>query len=179
MKESESKLPGDKIDRNIDLIQHVRENLEAKRGFDEKLISKIARFAGSTNSLYIHLFFYSALVFITFHFADQGILAGWPPPSETVALTAALEALFLTILVLINQRHMDLVERKNSDLHLQMSLLTEHEITRLVQVTDLIAKKLGVETEDVEDLDEVKQDVDPEEVIDKIDQHESQSPHSI
>jgi uncharacterized membrane protein len=58
---------------------------------------------------------------------------------------------------------------KNSDLDLQINLLTEHELTRLVSLVDAIAQKLGIDGPDRLQLDEIEQDVSPEAVLDGLD----------
>jgi uncharacterized membrane protein len=55
-----------------------------------------------------------------------------------------------------------------ADLDLQVSLLNEHETTKLIKMVEEIAMRLGVQTEPDEELKELKRDVAPEAVLDKI-----------
>jgi uncharacterized membrane protein len=57
---------------------------------------------------------------------------------------------------------------KQSDLDLQINLLAEHELTRLVKLVDAIATKMGVDVIDREELSEIEQDVSPEAVLDGL-----------
>jgi uncharacterized membrane protein len=57
---------------------------------------------------------------------------------------------------------------KRADLDLQVSLLTEHEITRLVTLVSGIADRMGVKTEADADLEEIARDVAPEAVLDEL-----------
>jgi uncharacterized membrane protein len=59
-------------------------------------------------------------------------------------------------------------------LDLQVSLLAEHEVTRLIELVGAIAERFGVEAAHDRELPELKRDVRPEEVLDKIDQTEEQ-----
>jgi uncharacterized membrane protein len=70
--------------------------------------------------------------------------------------------------VLISQNRMAAAADKRADLDLQVSLLAEHEITRLVTLVSGIADRMGVRTEADAELDEITQDVAPEAVLDKI-----------
>jgi hypothetical protein len=45
---------------------------------------------------------------------------------------------------------------------------SEHEVTRLIQLTAAIAEKLDVQQPRPEDLESLKRDVNPEAVLDKI-----------
>lgn len=79
-----------------------------------------------------------------------------------------MEAIFLSTFVLINQNRMSVAQVKRADLDVQMSLLTEHELTRLLALVSAVAKQLKVRTDVDHELDELKQDVAPEAVLDKL-----------
>ena len=57
---------------------------------------------------------------------------------------------------------------QRADLDLQISLLAEHEITKLAAVVSDLAAKLGVENLSDRELQEVKQNIKPEAVLDRI-----------
>ena len=57
---------------------------------------------------------------------------------------------------------------KRADLDLQINLLSEHEITRLVILVDAIADHLGVEVGRNPALNELKKDVAPMQVLDEM-----------
>jgi uncharacterized membrane protein len=86
-----------------------------------------------------------------------------------LAMEASVEAIFLSTFVLNSQNRMMGAAAKNSDLDLQINLLTEHELTRLVSLVDAIADKLRIEGADRRELDEIEQDVSPEAVLDGLD----------
>jgi len=72
--------------------------------------------------------------------------------------------------VLISQNRMMASAARQADLDLQINLLAEHELTRLVALVDAVAKKMGVEALAADELDEIKSDVSPEAVLDGLDQ---------
>jgi uncharacterized membrane protein len=57
---------------------------------------------------------------------------------------------------------------KRSELDLQVSLLAEHEITRLVTLVSAMAKKMDIPDAYNSELTELSQDVHPEKVLDTI-----------
>jgi uncharacterized membrane protein len=59
---------------------------------------------------------------------------------------------------------------KRADLDLQINLLSEHEVTKLIALVSLITDRMGVTTEADPEVDELKQDVAPEAVLDEIDE---------
>jgi uncharacterized membrane protein len=85
---------------------------------------------------------------------------------------ASVEAIFLSTFVLISQNRMAALNDKRADLDLQVSLLAEHEITRILQLVVNIAEQVGVQQPQVPELDELVQDVDPETVLDRLDEQE-------
>ena len=81
---------------------------------------------------------------------------------------ASVEAIFLSTFVLISQNRMARQADKRADLDLQVSLLAEHEITRLVRLVKQIAERLGVDESHNPELPELEQDIAPEKVLDAI-----------
>ena len=57
---------------------------------------------------------------------------------------------------------------KRADLDLQISLLAEHELTRLISLVKAMAEHMGVEESRDPELKELTKDVHPEAVLDRI-----------
>ena len=70
--------------------------------------------------------------------------------------------------MLISQNRMQAAADKRADLDLQISLLAEHEVTKIVTLVSAIAERLEVRTDADHELHEIKQDVAPEAVLDEI-----------
>ena len=125
--------------------------------------------------VYIHLVVYGFWVI-----ANLGWIPGVPKWDESfviLAMEASVEAIFLSTFVLISQNRMAAAADKRADLDLQISLLAEHELTKLTTVVGEIAQKLGVETTVDEELEEIEQDVAPEAVLDVIEDTEDRKPN--
>lgn len=84
-------------------------------------------------------------------------------------MIASVEAIFLSTFILITQNRMQAQADRRANLALQINLLSEHEITRLVQMVSEIGKRLGSETAARSDLNDLKKDVRPEDVLDALD----------
>jgi uncharacterized membrane protein len=61
---------------------------------------------------------------------------------------------------------------KRAELDLQISLLAEHEVTKLAALVSAIAGRLGIRTEVDAEVDELKQDIAPEAVLDEIEERQ-------
>jgi uncharacterized membrane protein len=87
-----------------------------------------------------------------------------------LVMVASVEAIFLSTFVLISQNRMMAAQNKRADLDLQIGLLAEHEITKLVTLVSAMADRMGVKTEVDPELEEMTQDVAPEAVLDEIEE---------
>jgi uncharacterized membrane protein len=61
---------------------------------------------------------------------------------------------------------------RRADLDLQISLLAEHEITRLITLVAAIAERLELDAAQNPELAELSQDVAPEKVMEEMEAHE-------
>jgi uncharacterized membrane protein len=161
------------LERNIRALQLRRQREEKKASAEERLADAITRFTGSMRFVYLHLAFFGFWIV-----ANLGWVPGvsaWDPSFVVLAMVASVEAIFLSTFVLISQNRMAAAADKRADLDVQISLLAEHEVTRLVTLVSGIADRMGVRTEADADLDEITQDVAPDTVLDEIEATESET----
>ena len=154
------------LERNIRALQLRRQREEKEATVEERLAEAITRFTGSMRFVYLHLAFFGFWIV-----ANLGWIPGvpaWDASFVVLAMVASVEAIFLSTFVLISQNRMAAAADKRADLDLQISLLAEHEVTRLVTLVSGIADRMRVRTEADADLDEITQDVAPEAVLHEI-----------
>jgi uncharacterized membrane protein len=152
--------------RNIQALEERRRQEAAAASREERVAQVITRFTGSMTFVYIHLAFYG-----TWILANLGFIPGVPrfdPSFVVLAMEASVEAIFLSTFVLISQNRMAAAADKRADLDLQISLLTEHELTKLSGLVVEIAKRLDIRAGADPELQDVQQDVAPEAVLDEI-----------
>src|SRR5215212_7806468 len=158
------------LTRNIQALERRRRRDEQEATAEERIAEAITRFTGSMRFVYLHLAFFGFWIV-----ANLGWLPGvpaWDPSFVVLAMIASVEAIFLSTFVLISQNRMAAAADKRADLDLQVSLLAEHEVTKLVTLISGIADKVGIETEVDEELDEIQQDVAPENVLETMEAQE-------
>jgi uncharacterized membrane protein len=156
--------------RNIQALQKRREQEEAAATREERIAAAITRFTGSMLSVYVHAAAYGLWIM-----CNLGWIPGVKPWDETLvvlAMVASVEAIFLSMFILISQNRMAAVSDRRAELDLQVSLLSEHEVTKLVEMVAAIANRLGVNCSD--DIEELKRNVAPEAVLDAIEDPSSQ-----
>lgn len=157
------------VHRNIAAMAKVRAEAERRRTFPDRLADAITRFAGTMGFVCLHI-----LLFGTWIVANVWRVPGVPrfdPELVKLAMVASVEAIFLSTFILISQNRMAALADRRAELDLQISLLTEHELTRLIELTDAIAARLGVERKPP-GLDETKRDIQPEAVVQEIEETE-------
>ena len=154
------------LERNIHALNQRRKHEDARATAQEKLAEAITRFTGSMLFVYIHV-----AIFGFWIVANLGWVPGVPKWDESfvvLAMWASVEAIFLSTFVLISQNRMAAAADKRADLDLHVSLLTEHELTKLVELVTAMAERMGVRVEGDEELAEIQQNVAPEAVLDEI-----------
>jgi uncharacterized membrane protein len=159
----------DVVERNLTALL-ARRRAEAERtGLQERIADRVSRFAGSMRFVYIHLALFG--LWIALNLGWLGI-APFDRSFTVLAMAASVEAIFLSTFVLITQNRMAALADRRADLDLQVSLLAEHEVTRLVGLVTQIAERMGIEAAGDPELDELARDVAPERVLDQIDASE-------
>jgi len=154
------------VERNIRALLERRRADERRRTAQDRAADAITRFTGSMRFVYVHLALYGAWIL-----ANLGVVPGVPrfdPSFVVLAMVASVEAIFLSTFVLISQNRMAAAADKRADLDLHVSLLTEHELTKLVGLVTALAERAGVRADADPEIAEVKKDVAPEAVLDEI-----------
>jgi uncharacterized membrane protein len=152
--------------RNIQALQERRAEEERTATVSERISGAITRFAGSISFVVLHL-----VLFGGWTLANLRIIPGvpaWDPSFIILATFASVEAIFLSTFVLITQNRMMAAADKRADLDLQINLLAEHEVTKLVTIVSAIARRLEVRTEADSEIGELTRDVAPEVVLDEL-----------
>ena len=160
------------VDRNVRALLTRRADEDRAKTRSERIADAITRFAGSMTFVYIHLAMYATWIVL-----NLGVVPGvrpWDPTFVILAMEASVEAIFLSTFVLISQNRMSALADKRADLDLQVSLLSEHEITRLLSLVQQIADRMGIEEARDPELEELARDVHPEKVLDKIEHNAEQ-----
>jgi len=159
------------IERNIAaLIAH--DAAEAKKAsLEDRIADRITDFVGSMPFIYLHLALVGGWIV-----ANLGWVPGvrpWDPSFVVLAMIASVEAIFITTFVMISQNRMAALAERRANLHLQISLLEEHETTRLMALTRAIAARLDVKTPLDAEIEELQRDVEPEAVLSEIGEREA------
>ncbi len=153
------------VERNVNALLDRKKQETSNRSFKERIIDSITAFIGSMASIYIHFILYGVWIIW-----DLGWFNLQPlnPGFMDVATFAAVEAIFLSTFVLIGQKRMNVQTEKWAELDLQISLLTEHEVTRMMNLVKAIARKMEISEADDKEIEELSKDIHPDKVLDTM-----------
>jgi uncharacterized membrane protein len=116
--------------------------------------------------VYVHIVWFGAWILL--NTGRVGVRPFDPFPYGLLTMVVSLEAIFLSTLVLISQNRLSAETEHRADLALQMGLLTEHELTRVLQMLDAVQDKLGIENDEDSDLADLEMETRPEDVLIEI-----------
>jgi uncharacterized membrane protein len=138
------------IQRNIRKIIHIRQRAASEQSAQDRIANAMTRFSGSMAFFYVHIIWF-CLWFIL-NTGHLGFTPFDPYPYGLLTMVVSLEAIFLATFVLISQNLFAKETERLSDLSLQTGLLTEHELTRVLQMLRAIQQKIGISNNDDSDL---------------------------
>ncbi len=152
---------------NIETLSARAREEAANAPLSHRVADRITGFTGSMTFVVVHLVLFGCWIA-----ANTVGIPGLPrfdPSLVILAMAASVEAIFLSTFVLISQNRMAATAARSADLDLHISLLTEHELTRLTVLSERMARHMGLQVDDLE-LAEIEADVEPAQVLDVLDE---------
>ena len=128
---------------NIHAIVRLEEEFLNERSIWDRIADLVAAFSGSIVFVLLHI-----ALFIAWFLINLGIIPGIRPfdpyPFILLAMVVSCEAVLLSTFVLMKQNRMSRKAEQRDQLHLQVALLAEKELTKLLQGQRRISEHLGV-----------------------------------
>jgi uncharacterized membrane protein len=156
------------MQRNIRKIIHLRMKSARDQGLQDKVANWMTTFSGSMVFFYLHIAWF--LVWFLLNTGHLGLAPFDPYPYGFLTMVVSLEAIFLATFVLISQNLLAKESERLADLGLHTGLLTEHELTRALQMLRAIQRKIGISNDDDSDLSDadLAMETKPEDVLSEI-----------
>jgi len=162
------------IEKNIRTIIHLRTKAERERTLQGRIADAITSFSGRMVFAYVHIAWFG--IWILLNTGWFGVRAFDPFPYGLLTMVVSLEAIFLSTFVLISQNRLGEETERRADLDLHIGLLTEHELTRVLQMLDAIQAKLGIVDHENSELADLEMETKPEDVLAEIERLQSMEP---
>ncbi len=159
----ENNLLDNEIRSNILKIVAIEEEQKAHRTLAEKIAEVIANFCGSMTFVYVHIVWFGLWIGIN---STKSVQFD-PFPYTFLTLVVSLEAIFLSTFILISQNHETKLTERRNQLDLQVNLLAERENTKMLELLNEIAQKVGVPAHDPE-TKALLEPMKPERLVEQI-----------
>ena len=137
---------------NIDAIAKLELDALNRRTPTERVSDVITKVVGNVGFLLAELVLIAGWSLVNLHIIP-GLKAFDPFPFGVLALIVSSEGVFLTIFVLISQSRMARQSQRRSHLDLQVGMLSEQELTTILQMMQKLCQHMGV------NVDSSKQEV--------------------
>ena len=136
--------------------------VKAQHGADrtaiEKFANQLTTVASSTPFLLLHIVWF--LVWITWNVGLLPYEKFDPFPFGLMTMVVSLEAIFLSIFVLMAQNRESAIAELREEVTLQVNLRMEEEVTKTLQLVSGLYRRMGYELADDPELREMLQPLD-------------------
>jgi uncharacterized membrane protein len=133
---------GNRLRRTVELLRHttsrnVNAEVEDRRSGVEKVADWIAVFSGSIPFLMLHILFFAVWILLNVNW-----LPGWKPPMfdpfpfGLLTMVVSLEAIILSVFVLLSQSRQAEKDRVRGDIEYEVNLKAELEVAHLHEKMD-------------------------------------------
>ena len=147
------------------------------RSAGERVAGIVTRAAGTSAFAVAHLAWFMVWILV-----NAGLIRGLEPfdpfPFSLLTLIVSLEAIFLSIWILISQNQMTRQAERRAHLDLQVNLLAEQESTATLRIVQRIARHLGIAETRLDDVS-LSDETDLEQLASRIDQAVPEAPGGL
>jgi uncharacterized membrane protein len=158
------------MERNVRAIAQLEREAMDGRTSADRLSDAIARVAGSSGFVVVHIIFFAVWIAV-----NVGVVARAPIydpyPFSLLTLVVSLEAIFLSIFVLMSQNRAARLADRRAHLDLQIDLLAERELTVMLHMLRALCAKQKVVLDDVgTDVKDLLEETDVTELASNLDE---------
>jgi len=151
-----------------DLYVHRR----AKKGLVEQAADRMTAMFGSVLFLTVNAFFFFAWMLL-----NSGrlvpITALDPFPFNLLTMIVSLEAIFLSIIVLMSQSRAARIAELREEIDFQVNVQAEREITKILKMLDVIQRRLRIHPAEDKELAGMKRRLNLSTIADQV-EHDQQ-----
>jgi uncharacterized membrane protein len=161
------KLQSRPTDRNISAIIAIEKEALRQRSRGERLGDFVARVAGQLWFIVMHLAAFG------FWIAANGkLIPGVRPfdpfPYPFLTFVVSIEAIFLSLFILLSQNRASRQAEERAHLDLQINLLAEQEATKMLQMLQSLCAKLGLPEAADPEVRQLSSPTEPRDLIEEL-----------
>jgi uncharacterized membrane protein len=135
------------VRENIEAVANLEQQFLDRRGPVDRVVDTVADFTGTLTVVVIH--FTAFACWLTVNLGFVPFLPRFDPyPFALLSTAVSCEAVLLSTFVLMKQNRMATRADERDHLHLQINLLAEKEITKMLQTLTAMCDHMGLKTDD-------------------------------
>lgn len=142
----------EKVETQGGLVESLKVQMDKERTLADRFADRMTQIAGNMPFL-----IFNVLVFAIWILLNANVMPALKPfdpyPFSFLTMAVSLEAIILAIFVLMSENRSAEVEALREEIDLQIDVITEYELTRLIAMVSALMQKLEVESPNQEDLD--------------------------
>lgn len=135
-------------------IKSIKAKHDEVRSWPQKTIDSINQAFGSTWFLAANIIWFFAWMIINFELVPL-ITPFDPFPFGLLTMTVSLEAIFLSILVLLSQNRESRINALREEVDLQVNIISEQELTKILELLVLLLKNQNIDVSADKELEEM------------------------
>ena len=128
------------IDQNIESIVSAQKREWDAVGLAQRRVERVGRFLG--RPVYLIALISSVAIWVCLNVIGRAGFGWDPPPFELLDGVMTLISLITTTIVLVAQNRQAKIEQQHNHLTLQVSLLTEQKVTKLIKLIEELRRDL-------------------------------------
>lgn len=137
--------------------QEITEELHAQLKFKHKWSDKVANFLtcrfGTVSFLFLNFLFFAVWIVVNEPWFDSTLIPPFDPfPFGLLTMIVSLEAIFLSIVVLISQNRQSKTSDIRQRVEFELDVRSEEETTKILQMLDELHMHLGIKKKHDDDL---------------------------
>jgi uncharacterized membrane protein len=161
----------DILDKDIEAIVALRMNAERKVSGHQRIIEKATSILGRPLAVYITILAAIVWMAVNIFHRSLGLPVFDAPPFSWLQEIVGLSALLMTIIVLTTQNRQAKFTEQRRHLDLQISLLTERKVSKLIELLEDLRRDLPTVYNRVDtEAEAMKEPIDPHTALSALNQ---------
>jgi len=165
----------EEIERSRQALKSFRARSDAERTTLEKMADLMTRTFGSMTFLIVNASFFLVWILINLD-VIPGIGPFDPFPFGLLTMIVSLEAIFLSVFVLISQNRNSRIDELREEVDLQMDIITERELTKLLELVKKLLEKNNINVSKDNILNEMLHTISTEKIEKALEKKMDQQP---
>ena len=162
-----SSLFGESEESKRKIFKSIKATFDSKRTMTERIADWMTSSFGSMTFLLINVTFFAVWILVNTN-QIKWISSFDPFPFSLLTTIVSLEAIILAIFVLISQNRNSKIDDLREETHLQINLISEKEITKLMKMMAIVLERQGVDLSEDPELKKLLKPISEEEIEKKL-----------